>query len=100
MAWYFMLPSPACAPFVGSLVCGKPLDPYGEVLMCATLPFDSWRVRHDKIKSEIRSIGYDSGVNIDAEPYGLFSAHIPAAAVAENGHLHHKLLLNLLMRKF
>ena len=89
MAWLFMLPSPACSPFVGSMVCGKPLDMYGEVLMCATLPFDSWRVRHDKVKSEIRAIGVDAGVIVDAEPYGLFSPFIPSAATSEGGHLHH-----------
>ena len=90
MAWLFMLPSPARGPFIGSNVCGKPLDAYSEVLMCATLPFDSWRVRHDKIKSEIRSIGYEAGVNVDPEPYGLFSQHIPAAALANTGPLHHQ----------
>ena len=57
--------------------------------MCATLPFDSWRVRHDIVKSELRAIGYDSGVNVDPEPYGLFSPHIPATALANTGHLHH-----------
>ena len=88
MAWFFMCPSPACSPYVGSLVCGKPLDAYGEVLMCAPLPFDSWRVRHDKIKSEIRAIGVDSGVIVEPEPFGVFSPFIPAAALAEDGQLH------------
>ena len=87
MAWHLLTPSPACLPHVGSLVCGKPLDEYGEVLMCATLPFDSWRLRHDKVKMEIQSIGLDSGLIVDAEPFGLFSHLIPSSAFSENGHL-------------
>ena len=97
-------PRPCPGSFVGSPVCRKPLDPHREVLMCAKLPFDSWRVSHDKIKSEIRAIGYDAGVNVvDPEPYGLFSAHIPAAAAADNGLLQHLresqgLMLDLLIK--
>lgn len=41
MAWHLFLPSPSCSPFVGQMVAGKPLDPFGEVLMTAPLPFDS-----------------------------------------------------------
>ena len=33
-------------------------------------------------------MGHEAGVNVDPEPYGLFSAHIPAAALQEGGHLH------------
>ena len=84
-----MLPSPACSLHVGSLVCGKSLDPHGEILMCATLPCDSWRVRHDKLKSEIRAIGHEAGVSVDPEPFGLFSPFVPAAALEVNGHLQH-----------
>ena len=41
MAWHLLVPSPACQPHVGTFICGKPLDEFGEVLMCARLPFDS-----------------------------------------------------------
>ena len=58
--------------------------------MCAHLPFDSWRVRHDRIKFEIQSIASDSGVLIDAEPYGLFSHLIPSEAFSNQGHLKFK----------
>ena len=87
MAWHLMVPSPACQPHIGTPVCGKPLDKFGETLMCATLPFDSWRTRHDTVKMEIQSIGIDSGIIVDTEPFGLFSHLIPAAAYSENGHL-------------
>ena len=56
MAWFLLTPSPACKPHVGEMICGKPLDAYGETLMCATLPFDSWRIRHDKVKMTLASL--------------------------------------------
>jgi len=43
MAWFLFLPSPACRPYVGPFINGIPLDPQGQFLMCARLPFDSWR---------------------------------------------------------
>ena len=89
MAWFFVVPSPACSSFVGQLVDGKPLDQFGEILMCARLPFDSWRTRHNKIESTIESIINDCGVIANSEPYGLFSALIPAAATNPNGDLQH-----------
>ena len=62
------------------MVAGKPLDKYGEVLMCAPLPFDSWRTRHNTIEATTESIINDCGVIANPEAYGLFSAHIPATA--------------------
>ena len=89
MAWHLFLPSPACAPFVGQIVVGKPLDRYGEILMCAPLPFDSWRRKHNGIESTLESVLNSCGVIANAEPNGLFSALIPAAASAPSGDLHH-----------
>ena len=88
MAWHLFLPSPACAPHVGSMVKRKPMDPFGEVLMCATLPFDSWRLRHDRIKLELQSIALDSGANVDTEPYSLFSHLIPFNISYNKSHQH------------
>ena len=89
MAWFFFLPSPACQPFVGTMILGKPLDRYGEILMCATLPFDSWRTRHTAVGITTEAIINDSGIIVNAEPYGLFSHLIPAAATSTNGDLQH-----------
>ena len=72
---------------VGEMICGKPLDKFGEVLMCAPLPFDSWRTRHDKIKILIQQIGNECGAVVDCEPYGLFSAMIPSVALESSGLL-------------
>ena len=43
MAWRLLLPSPACAKFVGRKI-GKvniTVDPHGFAVLCALLPFDS-----------------------------------------------------------
>ena len=87
MALKFFVPSPACAPFVGQMVAGKPLDKYGEVLLCASLPFDSWRLRHNSIQATVEAIANESGVIANAEAYGLFSPYIPAAATSVGGDL-------------
>ena len=89
MAWFLFTPSPACSPLVGQLVAGKPLDQFGEVLMCAHLPFDSWRTRHNTIEATTEAIINDCGVIANSEPYGLFSALIPATATNTNGDLQY-----------
>ena len=89
MAWHFFVPSPACSPHIGQMVDGKPLDKYGEVLLCAKLPFDTWRKRHDRVKVTIEVIINDCGVIADMEPYGLFSALIPSTATSSNGDLQY-----------
>ena len=88
MAFTLFVPSPACATHVGTMVCGKPLDPHGEILMCAPLPFDTFRTRHDRIKVRLESMGNRVGAIVNPEPYGLFSTAIPAAAHNEGGDLH------------
>ena len=55
--------------------------------MCAALPFDSWRLRHNTIQSTIESTINESGVIANSEPYGLFSPFIPAAATSDGGDL-------------
>jgi len=89
MAWFFFVPSPACSSHVGQLVAGKPLDQFGETLMCAHLPFDSWRTRHTTVENTMEAIINDCGIIANSEPYGLFSSLIPATATALNGDLHH-----------
>ena len=37
----------------------------------------------------IQSLGIESGLIVDTEPFGLFSHLIPASAYSENGHLFH-----------
>ena len=89
MACIFFVPSPAVSSHVGKPVLGKPLDKFGETLMCARLPFDSWRTRHNCIETTTEAIINDSGIIANTEPYGLFSALIPSAATAVGGDLQH-----------
>ena len=89
MAWHLLVQSPACQPHIGTMIKGKPMDPFGELLMCTTLPFDYWLIRQDKVKMEIQSLGLEYGLLVDTEPFGLFSHLIPSSAYVENGHLHH-----------
>ena len=55
--------------------------------MCANLPFDSWRLRHNTIQATLESIINESGVIANAEAYGLFSHLIPSAATSVGGDL-------------
>ena len=96
MAWYFFTPLSACDPHIGKMVLGKPLDRFGETVICATLPFDTWCTRYDKLKLSIEknerkksAVINDCGVIADVEPYGLFSALIPASATSNGGDLQH-----------
>ena len=52
----FFVLSPACTPHLAYVVCAKPLDRYGEVLMCAHLLFDTWRIRHTSILTVTEAI--------------------------------------------
>ena len=45
---------------------------FGDELMCAQLPGDSWRWRHDDIKLCIVNICNESKVRAEAEVFGRF----------------------------
>ena len=90
MASHLCLPSPSCQHKVGQPV-GDPggaiIDPYGDTVMCARLPFDTWRTRHDTVKVAIVERAHASRVDIEPEVYGLFADLIPALAVGDEGEL-------------
>lgn len=89
MAWHLCLPSPACKNLVGKEVGnnGTMVDVWGEKVMCAKLPFDTWRVRHDTIKHALVSCANEARVGCEAEVYGLFRDLIPVQAMEEGGRL-------------
>ena len=91
MAWRFCVPSPALHNLVGQPVGseGAVMDPYGDSLMCAKLPGDTWRTKHDVIKMTLANFCHEARLPIDIEVYGTFAPHIPVAALDENGDLHH-----------
>ena len=47
------LPSPICRDRVGEKIGKSSVDYYGDKVMSTTLPGDSWRIRHDTIKTEL-----------------------------------------------
>ena len=53
----------------------------------AELPGDSWRHRHDTIKTAISTACHDAKLPADCEVYGLFSDLLPASAEGTGGEL-------------
>ena len=88
MATHLFLPSAACKAILGQPVIGQqPAGPFGDEVMCATLPGDSWRTRHDSLKTCLMNIVEDAKVPAEAEVFGLFRHLIPAEALAAGGPL-------------
>ena len=75
------LPSPSCRGIVGERIGRTTVDLYGDALMAAPLPGDSWRIRHDTIKSEINRLLYWCNMPATCEVFGLFSHLIPQEGV-------------------
>ena len=44
-----------------SVGTGK-VDPFGETVLCQNLPWDGWRIMHDRIKQEIMSMRAGQGL--------------------------------------
>ena len=57
--------------------------------MCAQLPGDSWRWRHDSVKLCLINICNDSKIRADAEVFGLFRDLIPPELVEQGGELQY-----------
>ena len=85
MSAFLALPSPVCQPLVGTklLQSGRLVDPFGDMIMCEKLPFDTWRTRHDLVKVTFEELATEAGAIVQPEVYGLFSHLIPSVATAE-----------------
>ena len=68
---------------------GAVAGPFGDELMCAQLPGDSWRWRHDEVKLCLMNICNDSKIRADAEVFGLFRDLIPPELVQQGGELQY-----------
>ena len=84
MALVLCLPSPACKNRVGQKIKNKTVDIYGDNIMSAFLPGDSWRTKHDCVKMQISSLCKWARLGSDTEVFGLFSHLIPAQALTRN----------------
>ena len=89
MASHLCLPSPCCQDKVGQPVGprGERVDVFGDSIMCAALPFDSWRHWHDDCKVSIMERASHAKLEMDAEVFGLFRDLVPAAAMEQFGEL-------------
>ena len=88
MAQHLCLPSPACASIVGQRVgAAGVVDPFGDEVMTATLPQDTWRTRHDVFKVEMVNIANEARVPIECEVFGEFRHLIPVQLMEDGGEL-------------
>ena len=74
MATKLCLPSPECQDRLGQPVGreGRTVDRFGDSVMCARLPFDSWRHRHDDVKVALVELANHAHVECDSEIFGEF----------------------------
>ena len=77
MCMHLCLPSPACRDRVGEKIGRAKVDLYGDKIMSAQLPGDTWRIRHDTVKTEINRLFMWSNMRATCEVFGLFSNLIP-----------------------
>ena len=91
MALHLFLPSLACKEVVGQRVGarGAVAGHFGDELMCAQLPGDSWRWRHDDIKLCIVNICNESKVRAEAEVFGRFRDLLPPHLTEAGGELQY-----------
>ena len=94
MASHLFLPSPICKSHLGLPTGyndrqGNPtlVDAFGDVVMCTSLCFDSWRVRHNDVQRALVAKAHEARVEVDAEVLGLFRDTIPDQALEPGGHL-------------
>ena len=73
LAMILCLPSPACMHRVGERVGESRVDMFGNNVLCAALPGDGWRIRHDQIKSELMRLMKWAGMVVTCEVWGLFN---------------------------
>ena len=53
------------------------VDLYGDKIMAAQLPGDTWRIRHDTVKTELNRLFMWCSMPATCEVFGLFSHLIP-----------------------
>ena len=59
----------------------------GDVVMATTLPFDTWRHRHNDIQRALVTRALEARVEVEPEVFGLFRDIIPAAVMQTGGEL-------------
>ena len=84
------LPSPCCQPQVGTPLGqhGLAVDTIGDNLMSVmNIPGDSFRHRHDKVKTVLNRFCLASNIRAECEVFGAFRDLIPVHALEEQDDL-------------
>ena len=84
------LPSPCCQAKVGKQLGqrGLTVDVFGDNVMSVTnIPGDSFRIRHDKVKTTINSFCLNNNLRAECEVFGLFRDLIPTEALGQEENL-------------
>ena len=89
MVAHLCLPSPCCQSKLGQPVGiqGAVVEAFGDTVMRAKLPFDSWRHRHDDVKVAFIERAHHAKVEVDSEIFGLFRDLVPAGKMEQGGEL-------------
>ena len=88
MAQHLCLPSLACSSIVGQRVGATGVvGLFGDEIVTATLPQDTWRTRHDSLKVVMVNIANEARIPIDCEVFGLFRDLIPAQLLEDGAEL-------------
>ena len=66
---------------------GATVDIFGDSVMSAKLPFDSWRHRHDDIKVAVVERAKHAKVEVDSEIFGLLRDLVPVVELEQGGEL-------------
>ena len=78
MCAHLCLPSPVCRDRIGENICrGAVVDRYGDKVMSAALPGDTWRIKHDEIKRTITNLCVYCGIPVTCEVFNLFAHLVP-----------------------
>ena len=70
MCMNLCLPSPACRDQVGEIIGRTKVDQFGDKVMSAHLPGDSWRIRHDTVKIELNRLFMWRSMRATCEGFG------------------------------
>ena len=62
---------------VGERVGDSRVDMFGDNILCQSLAVDGWRIRYDRIKTELMSMMGWSGMISSCEVWGLFQHLVP-----------------------
>ena len=61
-----------------------------DVVMCTSLCYDTWRIRHNDVQRALVAKAHEARVEVDAEVLGLFRDAMPYQALEAGGNWKHQ----------